>query len=165
VKQGLQPDQQRVADLYRTFGPVIYRRALRLLSSKAAAQDATQEVFLKMLRRLEEVREVEKALPWIYAVTTNHCLSVLRNEGRREALAEPLPVAARAAEQFPERQLVHQVLARFDTTTQAVAVSVLVDGMEHGEVATALGVSAKTVSRKLQRFLVNARKFLQRTDA
>jgi RNA polymerase sigma-70 factor (ECF subfamily) len=161
----LTPEEQRVAELYRSFGPAIYRRALCLLKDKAAAQDAAQEVFLKMLRRLEDVREMEQALPWIYAVTTNHCLNVLRKEGRKEELPAPLVVAEHAAEQFPERQLVRQVLSRFDSTTQAVAVGVLVDGMEHREVASALGLSAKTVSRKLERFLVNARKFLQRTEA
>jgi len=42
-------------------------------------------------------------------------------------------------------------------------VGVLVDGMEHEEIAAVLGISRRTVSRKLTRFLENARKFIART--
>ncbi len=49
--------------------------------------------------------------------------------------------------------------------TQAVAVGVFVDGMEHEEIAGILGISRRTVSRKLDRFVENARKFLARSDS
>lgn len=58
--------------------------------------------------------------------------------------------------------LARAVLARFDALTQAIAMGVLVQGMEHGEVATALGISRRTVCRRVERFLVNARKFVAR---
>jgi len=54
------------------------------------------------------------------------------------------------------------VLARFDEVTRLVAVGVLVDGMEHEEVAAALGISRRSVARKLERFLDTARCFLLR---
>jgi len=41
---------------------------------------------------------------------------------------------------------------------------VFVDGMEHDEVAQALGISRRTVARKLQRFVGNARKYLLRSE-
>ena len=44
------------------------------------------------------------------------------------------------------------------------ALGVLVGGMEHDEVAALLGISSNTVSRKLQRFVVNSRKYLRRTE-
>jgi RNA polymerase sigma-70 factor (ECF subfamily) len=56
------------------------------------------------------------------------------------------------------------VLSRFDEKTQAIAVGVFVDGMEHEEVAHALGISRRTVSRKLDRFVANARKYLNRSE-
>ena len=42
-------------------------------------------------------------------------------------------------------------------------MGVLVDGMEHEEIASVLGISRRTVSRKLGRFIENARKFMART--
>jgi RNA polymerase sigma-70 factor (ECF subfamily) len=162
----LPDDRERVAELYRTYGPAIYRRCLRLLGDREAAKDATQEVFGKVMRNTAQLESPETALRWIYRVATNHCLNLRRNAGRRGE--EPLPdfdLAEPERADLPERHLAQQVLARFDAKTQAIAVGVYVDGMEHEEVARALGISRRTVSRKLDRFLVNARKFLRRSEA
>ena len=158
--------RQHAEALYRTYGPIVYRRCLRLLRDREAARDATQEVFVKLLRDEKALAEREKALPWIYRVATNHCLNLRRNQRRRgeEELSPALEVAASvAAPDFPERQLARSVLSRFDAQTQAVAVGVFVDGMEHEEVVDALGISRRTVSRKLERFLSRARIFLERS--
>lgn len=145
----------------------MYRRCLRLLKDREAARDATQEVFVKLVRDITRLEGRESALPWIYQVATNHCLNLCRDAARRgeEELEPALEVSGGApADLFPERQLAQRVLARFDATTQAVAVGVFVDGMEHDEVAAALGISRRTVSRKLARFLGNARKYLARSE-
>jgi len=154
-----------IAELYRTWGPAIYRRCLRLLRDTEAARDATQEVFRKALSSPEKLADPDTALPFIYRVATNHCLNERRNAGRRgETELGDLDVASERPE-FPQRRLVQRVLSRFDTKTQSIAVGVLVDGMEHEEVASALGISRKTVSRKLARFLDHARKYLERSAA
>jgi len=154
-----------VAELYRTWGPAIYRRCLRLLRDTEAARDATQEVFRKALSSPEKLADAETALPFVYRIATNHCLNERRNAGRRgETELEDLDVASEHPA-FPQRRLVQRVLSRFDSKTQSIAVGVLVDGMEHEEVANALGISRKTVSRKLGRFLDHARKYLERSAA
>ena len=157
--------RERVSELYKTYGPAIYRRCLRLLGDKEAARDATQEVFGKLMRDARKLESRDTALPWIYRVATNHCLNLRRNAGRRGE--EPLPelevAAPDAPDSVPERQLVQRVLARFDSETQAVAVGVFVDGMEHEEIAQVLGISRRTVARKLQRFVENARKYVARS--
>jgi RNA polymerase sigma-70 factor (ECF subfamily) len=164
----LPQSQRRAAELYKEYGPVVYRRCLRLLKDPEAAKDATQDVFTKLVRDMAKLEDRETVLPWIYRVATNHCLNIRRNSHRRgEDTAEvDLEIASSTpAEVYPDRQLAQSVLSRFDAATQAVAVGVIVDGMEHEEVAAALGVSRRTVARKLDRFLENARKYLTRSDA
>ncbi len=158
--------REKAASLYATWGPAVYRRCLRLLGDREAARDATQEVFVKLLRDMSKLEGRESVLPWIYRVATNHCLNLRRDAGRRgeRSLDEGLEVAPSApAAGYPDRRLVQQVLSRFEATTQAVAVGVFVDGMEHEEVASALGISRRTVTRRLERFLQNARKVLARS--
>jgi RNA polymerase sigma-70 factor (ECF subfamily) len=161
--------REKVAELYKLYGPAIYRRCLRLLGDKEAARDATQEVFGKLMRDVAKLEGRDTALPWIYRVAMNHCLNVRRNAGRRGE--EPMPEleiaepeTAGGLDSVPERQIAQQVLSRFDEKTQAIAVGVFVDGMEHEEVAHALGISRRTVSRKLDRFVANARKYLNRSE-
>ena len=159
-------DGERVVRLYREYGPAVYRRCLRLLRDREAAKDATQEVFVKLVRDIGKLADRETALPWIYRVATNHCLNLRRASRRHrdEALDAALEVAPLARDAFPEQRLAREVLARFDVQTQAIAVGVLVDGMEHEELAGALGISRKTVHRKLARFLDSARALLGRRE-
>jgi RNA polymerase sigma-70 factor (ECF subfamily) len=157
-----------VAALYRQHGPAVYRRCLSLLRNREAAQDATQEVFRKLLRDKERLAGRADVLPWIWRVTMNHCLNERRNARRRgeEELVPDLAVSdAHPPDRVPDRQLAQRVLERFDAETQAVVVGVLVDGMEHQEVADVLGISRRTVLRKLDRFLENARKYLLRSES
>ena len=161
--------RSQAARLYREYGPAVYRRCMRLLGDRAAAEDATQEVFVKLVRDMKRLQDRETVLPWIYRVATNHCLNLRRDARRRGEEAadgdlELAPDTAGTPKAYPARQLAQAVLSRFDEETQAVAVGVFVDGMEHEEVARALGISRRTVSRKLDRFLENARKFLARSE-
>jgi RNA polymerase sigma-70 factor (ECF subfamily) len=160
--------REQAARLYRDYGAAVYRRCLRLLRDRETARDATQEVFVKLLRDMTRLEDRESALPWIYRVATNHCLNLRRDAGRRaqEQLEPALDVGAGAAAAgYPYRELAQRVLSRFDAQTQAVAVGVFVDEMEHAELAEVLGISRRTVSRKLDRFLQNARKFVARSES
>ncbi|HEY6101264.1 MAG TPA: sigma-70 family RNA polymerase sigma factor [Anaeromyxobacter sp.] len=155
------PGRERAAELYRAYGPAVYRRCLKLLRDREAAQDATQEVFVKLVRDIAKLDDPKIVLPWIYRVATNYCLNVLRNKGRRGEAPLELEVADEAVEApFPDRHLAGTILAHFDEGTRAVAIGVLVDGMGHEELAGALGVSRKTVERRLARFLERARKLV-----
>jgi len=157
--------EEVAAQFYREYGPAVYRRCLRLLRDREAARDATQEVFMRLVRDMKKLEDRDQVLPWIYRVATNHCLNLRRNALRRgeEALPPDIELGSREPpDALADRRLTLQILSRFDAATQAVAVGVFVDGMEHEEVAAVLGISRRTVSRKLERFLSSARKYLAR---
>lgn len=154
---------QRAERLYRTYGPAVYRRCLRLLRSRDAALDATQDVFVKLVRQLPRVEERGSVLPWLYRVSTNHCLNTLRTahfRGEDRLEQEYDLVADPAGDDLPDRLLARELLACFDDVTQVVAVAVLVDGMEHEEVGELVGLSRRSVARKLERFHDSARVWL-----
>jgi RNA polymerase sigma-70 factor, ECF subfamily len=162
LEAGVTTDRNRAAEFYREYGPAVYRRCLRLLKDREQAKDATQEVFVKLVRDIEKMEDPRIVLPWIYRVATNHCLNLLRDKGRHgEETLDGYEVASDTSlDAFPARHLAGAILSRFDERTQAVAVGVLVDGMAHEELAEALGVSRKTVERRLSRFLEGARKLV-----
>src|SRR5512143_3873274 len=74
--------REAAARLYREYGPAVYRRCLRLLRDRDAAQDATQEVFVKLVSNMGRLEGRGEVLPWIYRVATNHCLNLGRNTRR-----------------------------------------------------------------------------------
>src|SRR5438067_724987 len=84
-------DSEKVEALYRQFGPAVFRRCLKLLRNPAEAEDATQEVFVRVCRHLDSWTRGESPLAWIYSIATRYCLTMLRDRGRH---ATALPQGA-----------------------------------------------------------------------
>lgn len=150
------PKRQEIASLYAQFGAMVHRRAYVLLGSDADAEDATQEVFARVIKHLHRHRGEASLTTWLYRVTTNHCLNVLRNRNRRRRLlkdhyqdVEPIDCVPSPQDLVATRQL----LSTADKKQAMAAVYVLVDGMTRSEAAEALGVSERTVYNLLQRFV------------
>jgi RNA polymerase sigma-70 factor (ECF subfamily) len=163
-------EEHALDDAYRRWGGLIYRRCLKLLGDAAAAEDATQEVFVRLMQHIGRLSpqkgHAEGYLAWIYRVATNHCLNVLRDGARlevREPASLPELPDESGAERFAARDLSGKLLRRFDQETRAIAVLSLVDGMSRDEVAEVLSLSRKTVGKKLARFINTSRRYLART--
>ncbi|APU69693.1 RNA polymerase sigma factor [Christiangramia flava] len=58
----------------------MYRLALRLLTSKEAAEDATQEVILKLWSRKEKIKHYANVEAFAMTVTKNYCLDQLKSK-------------------------------------------------------------------------------------
>jgi RNA polymerase sigma-70 factor (ECF subfamily) len=116
-------------------------------------------VFIRLVQNFAALEDRETVLPWMYRVATNHCLNVLRDRGARprDNQGDTEDQGAAAPSSAAELTLARAILSRFDTGTQAIAVAILVDGMDCEELSRALGISRRTVSRKVERFLEKAR--------
>ena len=155
----------QIAALYRQWGPVVYRRCLRVLRDREEARDATQHVFLQLLRHKERFdADPSEAIAWMQRVATNVSLSRVR-EGRRrstklEALSYDDAPGPLPEEALRDRDAARHVLDHVDAPSRELALSVLVGEQSHEEAATRLGVSSKTVQRRLRHFVERARRLL-----
>jgi len=157
----------RVAALYKSFGPAIYSRCLRILKDPAAAEDATQEVFIRVARYLDKTRDPVQALAWIYRIATNHCLNEIRGRRRRARVATslaPTTVGHGGEDSVANRELARRIIQRTPARLSESAYLYHVDGMSHDEVAGVLGHSRRTVINHIAEFGRRARKFLLRTQ-
>jgi RNA polymerase sigma-70 factor (ECF subfamily) len=158
----------RISDLYRKYGPTIYSRCLRLLGDAGAAEDATQETFVRVHRHLVRAPSGDEAIAWIWRIATNLCLNEKRNAERRPRLADEGSEAPELRsrplrdELHANRDLARRVVARADARDRVVAWLYHVDGLEQDEIAGVLGMSRRTVVNRLQSFARNARKFVRR---
>lgn len=78
-------DQGAFGELVRLYDRRVLRIALRILRSPDEAQDAYQEAFLKVYRKLDSFRFQCRFHTWLYRIATNVCLDHLR---RRKARPE-----------------------------------------------------------------------------
>lgn len=154
----------RAEALYRKYGAVIFSRCRKLLRDAALAEDATQEVFTRVMKHIETAPDDQMALAWIYRISTNYCLNVLRD---RERQAQSVAVLPEVAGHHPEAELIErslalQLLARAPEKVRIPAKLYYVDGFEQEQIARALGVSRRTVVNHLNRFLSRAKEFVSR---
>jgi RNA polymerase sigma-70 factor (ECF subfamily) len=77
-------DVEAFAQLVRSHSGLVYRVALRILGIEDA-QDASQEVWIRVWRNVKSFRGESAFSTWLYKVTVNTCLSAHRKEKDREA--------------------------------------------------------------------------------
>ena len=161
----MQPE--RLTELYRSYGPAIYARCRLLLMDDGAAEDATQETFLRVWRNLERVPDARQALYWIYRVATNYCLNEIRDRRSRDIPSEQLPEVTEsslAAEaRVANRDLARHLIDHAHANLRVVAWLYHVDGFEQDEVAQVVGISRRTVVNRLADFRAGAHRFLKRS--
>lgn len=139
---------------------MVYRRCLRILGDPADAEEATQDVFIRVMRSRTDVSARESVVQWLYRIATNHCLNVMRNRKRRGELSDArnaeLP-RARAETEAPKLLLLRRLLVDADPQQAQAAIYVHLDGLSQREAAELMGVSRRTVGNLLDRFTAWAR--------
>lgn len=143
--------------LYAKYGGLVLRRARAMLGDEHLARDAAQEVFLKVVRSFGEFRAEASPITYLYRVTTNHCLNVVRDRQRRGEVAQDADEAGEPNVSLDERLTLSAVLARVPEALREVAVYFYLDQLSHEEIAALCGVSRRTVGNRLVEFHEAAR--------
>ena len=77
-------EQNAVEDLYDRFGGLVFRIAQQLLPTNAEAEDAVQEVFLRLWKTAERFDpERAKLVTWVILLSRRHVIDRLRRKSSR----------------------------------------------------------------------------------
>lgn len=152
-------------DLIRGTYTDVYALCRRLLGDPADAADATQEVYLRVVKSVLAFRGDSAFGTWLHRVTTNVCMTMLRRRGDVRArgqsagwLDDPFGEVS-SDEASPEDRVADADLARrtakalAELTQEAREVVLLrdVQGLSTKETAEVLGVSEGAVKVRLHR--------------
>jgi RNA polymerase sigma-70 factor (ECF subfamily) len=157
--------EQRLVELYRTYGGAIYARCRRILGDHPTAQDATQETFMRVHRHIERAPDAHSVLRWIYRIATNYCLNEIRGRRLRPQPVEHLPESTSISapdDRIADRQLAQRIVHEMPEKLRSVAWLYHVDGLEQAEVAEILGISRRTVVNRLAEFQERGRRIFER---
>ncbi len=73
-----------VAELYDRFGSLVYRMAIQAMPSRAEAEDAVQEIFVRLWRTAERYDPARAALvTWVMLISRRHLVDKLRRTRAR----------------------------------------------------------------------------------
>ena len=155
-------------EIYDTFRPKVLRYLTRLVGEHDA-EDLTQEVFVKIDRKVGTFRGDAQLSTWVYRIATNTALDRLRSVSyRREARTDPLDDevetdcdASRQIDEAPSieqqvmRREMHQCFGRFVRGLPAKYRTVIILSelaeMSNQEIAEILNLSLDTVKIRLHR--------------
>jgi RNA polymerase sigma-70 factor, ECF subfamily len=144
-------------EAYRSYGPRCKAVAHRVLRDDARAEDAVQEAFLALWRHREGLVVRTGGIgPWLYTVTRNAALAVLRAESRRVAREERARVEEPAADPFDEvaargaADSVRQALAGLPLEQRTVLSCAYFGAMTLPQIAERTGAPLGTVKRRAQ---------------
>lgn len=148
-------DTAAFESLVRAHSGRVYAHALRFFGDPQAAEDALQEVFIKVYRSIETFDGTAAFTTWLYRVTRNVCLDMLRSGKRR-----PVPVdfveMSLTAQDDPAAEAI--TTATVEATMRLLAPedrealgSVSLFGLSYAEAAEVLGVPEGTVKSRVFR--------------
>lgn len=150
-------DRTAQGEIVRRFERTVYAIALRRLRNHAEAQELTQEVFIQMLRKLEQLREPACLPAWLRSIT--HRLAINRaTRGGVEFASEPMALEAncldrntplKAALKSEQALQVRAGLKRLRRLDRETLVAFYFDGQSLVEMSTSFASPVGTIKRRL----------------
>ena len=137
--------------LVRLHERMVLGVAYRLLGRMEDAQDAAQEVFLKLFQKREQIQGDPK--PWLYRVTVNVCNDWYRKRTLiaepDEHVADPSTDALTTITLDERKRLLARGLETLGERERAAIVLRDIEGLSTQEVAKILGVEEVTVRSQI----------------
>ena len=161
-------------DLIRATYADVYALARRLLGDPSDAADATQEVYLRVVRSVLGFRGESSFGTWLHRVTVNVCLTALRSRGDVRArgqsagvlemdveVVDPAPDPAARAESADLAARTAQALNALPDDARQVVLLRDVQGLSTKEAAQVLGITEGALKVRLHRAHARLRELVE----
>jgi RNA polymerase sigma-70 factor (ECF subfamily) len=162
--------KEAYGDLIRQYHKKVMGYCLSMLNNHTEAEEAAQDIFVKAYQSLDKFKGNSSFSTWLYRITTNHCLDILRKRNRRKTVSLDALVEQsgdringmfasdeNAAAGVENRQMAHKILSTLPEDYRAILTLREAQGLEYQEIADTLECSLDAVKGRLAR----ARKQLQ----
>lgn len=152
-------DQRYFQTLYRRYSTKIYSRCISLLKDEGLAQDAMQEIYLKIFLNLSKFGERAKFSTWVYSITYNYCIDIIRKKKKQTAIfSDEMERAPDLAEDIPDYALLEMEIGRLKVVLDEIPVgdkAVLLmkyqDDLQIRDIAEALDKTESAIKMKIKR--------------
>jgi len=143
--------------LFHQYKNLVFRTAFLLLNSEQEAEDALQEIFLRVYKALPSFDPTKGAFTtWLYRITVNYC----RSRRRRHVLptfplenARPSDLAnvSECVERAENEDIVLRAMAQLSDDLRTVLVLRYYLDLSYREIADVLNIPEGTVKSRLDR--------------
>lgn len=170
-------DLRAFEELVGRYKERVYSLAIRMVRCPEDAEDVCQDVFVKAYESLHRFREDSGFFTWIYRITLNTCVNLLRRNKIRQTISlEVLACRLPGCVPGPDREstrgdvarAVEEAVSRLPTRQRSVFLLRQYEGLLHEEIAVILGRSVGAVKanyfhavRRLQKELAGYRRLVE----
>ena len=141
------------ATLYETFRRPLYRYCLAFARDTAAAEDATQEAFVRLYGSLESLQGESSVRCWLFTVARNEILGVIRKQrhqvpiGDHDVAEEDTPVTIMM--QSESAELVRRMMSELNEEYREVLILREYESFSYAEIAEITSSSLSAVKSRL----------------
>ena len=172
---------EAVTELLRLFQGKIFNLAMSILKNESDAEEATQDVFMTVIRKADTFKGNSALYSWMYRICVNTCLMRLRGKRRNDTVsieefmpvfteegmhASPMDDWSKEVERKALNEELGQMIRKFtdQLSEKYKVVFVLsdVEGLSNEETAQILGLTVPAVKSRLHRARLFLREQLSR---
>ncbi len=149
-------DHAAFKSFYDETSPRIYALGLRMLGSKALADDLLQEVYLRVWYQAQSYHSSRgEPLAWLVTIARNRAIDMSRRATRQNAqpLAEDLFPAAESAEGDAGARKLNECVNALEPSQRQSVFSAFFEGLTHAEIAARFDEPIGTVKSRIRRGL------------
>ncbi|MBF6326918.1 RNA polymerase sigma factor [Nocardia transvalensis] len=151
-------DVRAYEQLVLRYQGAMFRLAAKMLADRSEAEDVTQEVFLTAWRRIGQLHDDAAFAGWLYRMTTNRCLNVLRSR-KVPADVDPDSTESPRTETRPDHAVqvssqlaaLEAALAQLTPEQRACWLLREVHGRSYEEIAEIVGTNTTAVRGRIAR--------------
>lgn len=140
---------ERFQTFYDAAYPRVMAYALRRARTREDALDAVGDTMLVAWRRLDEIPDDTRMIPWFYGVARRVLANQFRSADRRRRLTEK--AEHQPDLRPPEFDAVHEALDRLRDDDRELLTLVAWEDLDNDEIATVLGITPAAVAVRLHR--------------
>lgn len=163
-------ERSALNELYRMTSPKLFGLCIRLLKDKGEAEDALQDIFVKIWQKAESfAASGHNAMAWLNAIARYHCIDKLRIRApvaqdidEHWDIADPSPNPEQATSLRSEGKRIDRCMEELEASRARAVRAAYVEGASYQELADSLGVPLNTVRTWLRRSLLSLRECLER---
>jgi RNA polymerase sigma factor (sigma-70 family) len=153
-------DLSPASEIYDRYSGRMYNFAFRFLKNSEAAEDAVQEVFVKMIRHANQFHGDAKLSTWLFSITANWCRDYLRKADNKTKESEEVLISLPAPLEYgPDRALerrenevrVQKALRALTPEQREAILLSRYQGLSYSEIAQIAGCSEGAVKTRVFR--------------
>lgn len=151
-------------ELIEGYYPEILRYCIWHTPDRAAAEDAVQETFLKVIRYMDEYTHRGKFRAFLYKVASNTCKDIWRARKHAEPLSEDAAYTEAAFETVESDVDLRLLTARLPDSQREVLLLRFAQELTLREIAKVLDLPLRTVQSRLRAALKALEKQIEKGD-